>query len=70
MHAVNRGMLWIWLGMCSDMVCYFLFYFCSVGGFCFVVTSDGCLWFGYLSGMEITDMGCVLYGWIMLWLDK
>ncbi|KAJ6824247.1 importin beta-like SAD2 isoform X1 [Iris pallida] len=56
--------------MCSDMVYYFFVLFYSIGGLCFLVTSDGCLWFRCLSGMETTDVGCVLYGWIMLWLDK
>ncbi|KAJ6849128.1 uncharacterized protein M6B38_271130 [Iris pallida] len=44
--------------MYCDIGCYFFVSFCSVGGLCFVVTSDGCLWFGCLSGMETTDVGC------------
>ncbi|KAJ6824538.1 hypothetical protein M6B38_360955 [Iris pallida] len=58
-------------GMCSDLVCYFFVSFCIVR-LCFVVTSDGCLWFRCLSGMETTNVGYVYFVviWIMLWLDK
>ncbi|KAJ6809317.1 putative caffeoylshikimate esterase [Iris pallida] len=34
--------------------------FCMVG-LCFLVTSDGCLWFGCLSGMETTYVGYVYF---------
>ncbi|KAJ6836341.1 importin beta-like SAD2 [Iris pallida] len=69
MHAVNREMLWIW----RDVLRYGLLFFvsfCSVSGLCFMVTSDGCFWFGCLSGIETIDVGCVLYDWITLWSNK
>ncbi|KAJ6793902.1 DNA cross-link repair protein SNM1 [Iris pallida] len=69
MHAVNRGMLWIWEGCTPIWFATFLVLFCMVG-LCFVVTSDRCLCFGCLSGIETTDMGCVLCGWIMLWTSE
>ncbi|KAJ6794208.1 sorting nexin 1-like [Iris pallida] len=39
---------------------FFFVLFCMVG-LCFVVTSDGCQWFGCLSGMETTDVRYVYF---------
>ncbi|KAJ6797980.1 importin beta-like SAD2 isoform X1 [Iris pallida] len=63
LYAVNRGMLWIW----RDVLRYGLLLFvsfCSIGGLCFVVTSDGCLWFRCLKWY-----GNNRCGMCTLWLD-
>ncbi|KAJ6800303.1 pyrophosphate--fructose 6-phosphate 1-phosphotransferase subunit alpha isoform X2 [Iris pallida] len=60
MHVVNREMLLIWEGYAPLWFAIFLVSFCLVG-LCFMVTSDGCLLFGCLSGMETIDVGYVYF---------